>query len=156
MESKKLKPGGKAPAFKAQDQNGTVHDLNDYKGKKVVLYFYPQDNTETCTKEACNLRDNYTALKKKGIEILGVSPDNEKSHKKFEAKYQLPFTLLVDEDHKILEAYGVWDWKTFMGRTYMGVLRTTFLINENGKIDHIIEKVVSKDHAAQILETWGL
>ena len=152
----KLKPGDKAPDFKIADQNGKVHSLKDHKGKKVVLYFYPQDNTETCTKEACNLRDNYAALKKKGIEVLGVSPDNEKSHKKFEAKYSLPFTLLADTEQEIMKAYGVWDWKTFMGRTYIGVLRTTFLINENGKIDHVIEKVVSKDHVAQILETWGL
>lgn len=152
----KLQLGDKAPAFSAPDQDGKVHTLKDYKGRKLVIFFYPQDNTETCTKEACNLRDNYAALKKKGIEILGVSPDNEKSHKKFETKYQLPFTLLADTEQEILKAYGVRDWKTFMGRTYIGVLRTTFLINEKGKIDHIIEKVVSKDHAQQILEAWGL
>jgi peroxiredoxin Q/BCP len=149
-----LQPGDKAPAFKAADQDGNIHQLKDYKGQKVVLYFYPQDNTETCTKQACNLRDNFAMLKKKGIVVLGVSPDDEKSHKKFEKKFSLPFPLLVDTDKKILNDYGVWDWKTFMGRTYMGVLRTTFLINEKGKIDHIIEKVVSKDHAQQILDVW--
>ena len=151
-----LKQGDKAPAFTAKDQNGNVHSLKDYKGKKVALYFYPQDDTETCTKEACNLRDNFAVLKSKGVVVLGVSPDDEKSHKKFEKKYSLPFTLLVDTEKEILKAYGVWDWKTFMGRTYVGVLRTTFLINEKGKIDHIIEKVISKNHAGQIIETWGL
>ena len=152
----KLKPGDKAPDFKAPDQDGNIHSLKDYKGKKVAIFFYPQDNTETCTKEACNLRDNYAALRKKGVVVIGVSPDDEKSHKKFESKYSLPFTLLADVDTKILQAYGVWDWKKFMGREYIGVHRTTFLINEKGKIDHIIEKVVSKTHAEQILETWGL
>jgi peroxiredoxin Q/BCP len=151
-----LKQGDKAPDFKVKDQDGNLHSLKDYKGKKVVLYFYPQDNTETCTKEACNLRDNFAALKAKGIVVLGVSPDHEQSHKKFEAKFSLPFTLLADTEKEILQAYGVWDWKTFMGRTYMGVLRTTFLINEKGKIDHIIEKVVSKDHTNQILALWDL
>jgi len=151
-----LKEGDKAPAFKANDQDGNTHSLKDYKRKKVVLYFYPQDDTETCTKEACNLRDNFEVLKSKGVVVLGVSPDDEKSHKKFEKKYNLPFKLLVDTEKKILQGYGVWDWKTFMGRTYVGVLRTTFLINEKGKIDHIIEKVVSKTHAQQIMELWGL
>ena len=151
-----LKQGDKAPAFAAPDQDGKVHSLKDYKGEKVVLYFYPEDDTETCTKEACNLRDNFADLKKKGIVVLGVSPDNEKSHKKFEKKYSLPFTLLADPDRKIIDAYGVWAEKTLFGHTYMGVLRTTFLINENGKIDHIIEKVLSGKHSAQILETWGI
>ena len=121
-----------------------------------MLYFYPKDDTETCTKEACNIRDNYAALKQHDIVVLGVSIDNEKSHKKFEKKYSLPFTLLTDVEQTIVNAYGVWDWKTFMGRTYMGTIRTTFLINEKGKIDHIIDKVVSKTHTEQILETWGL
>lgn len=151
-----LKPGNKAPAFTAADQDGKIHSLKDYKGQKVVLYFYPKDDTETCTKEACNLRDNYAALKKQGIVVLGVSNDDAKSHKKFEKKYSLPFTLLADTDKKIVNDYGVWALKTMMGRTYMGILRTTFLINEKGKIDHIIEKVVSKTHAEQIMETWGL
>lgn len=151
-----LKQGDKAPGFKVKDQDGKVHSLKDYKGSKVVLFFYPQDDTETCTKEACNLRDNYETLKSKGIVVLGVSPDNEKSHKKFEQKFDLPFTLLADTEKEILQAYGVWDWKTFMGRTYIGVLRTTFLINEKGKIDHIIQKVISKTHSQQILDIWGL
>jgi peroxiredoxin Q/BCP len=152
----KLQPGDKAPAFKAPDQDGNIHQLKGYKGKKVALFFYPQDDTETCTKEACNLRDNYAALTAKGVVVIGVSPDNEKSHKKFETKYGLPFTLLADPDTKILQAYGVWDWKKFMGREYIGVLRTTFLIDEKGKIAHIITKVTSKTHAEQIIETWGL
>jgi len=151
-----LKPGDKAPAFTTTDQDSNVHSLKDYKGKKVALYFYPKDNTETCTKEACNLRDNFEVLQDKGIVVLGVSPDNEKSHKKFEKKFSLPFTLLTDTEHKMVNAYGIWAEKMLYGRTYMGVLRTTFLINEKGKIDHIIDKVESKNHAAQILETWGL
>ncbi len=151
-----LQPGDKAPSFTATDQDGKTHSLKDYKGKKVALYFYPTDDTETCTKEACNLRDNFKDLTKHGIVILGVSPDTEKSHKKFEKKYSLPFTLLSDPDKKILSDYGVWAEKTFMGRTYIGVLRTTFLINEKGKIDHIITKVISKNHAAQIMEVWGI
>ncbi len=151
-----LKPGDKAPSFTAADQDGNVHSLKDYKGKKVVLYFYPKDNTETCIKEACNLRDNYALLQKKDIVVLGVSLDDEKSHKKFEKKFSLPFTLLADPEKKIINHYGVWAEKFFMGRYFMGTLRTTFLINEKGKIDHIIEKVVSKDHAAQILEAWGI
>lgn len=151
-----LKQGDKAPAFTTTDQDGNTVSLKDFKGKKVVLYFYPHDDTETCTREACNLRDNYAVLKQKGLVILGVSEDNARSHKKFEKKYALPFTLLVDEDHKMLNDYGIWAEKKFMGRTYMGTLRTTFLINEKGKIEHIIDKVESKNHAAQILETWGI
>ncbi|MCW3121233.1 MAG: bcp [Flavipsychrobacter sp.] len=151
-----LQPGDKAPAFTTTDQDENTHSLKDFKGKKVALYFYPKDNTETCIKEACNLRDNFAALKKKGVVVLGVSIDNEKSHKKFEQKFSLPFTLLADTDMAMVHAYGVWQEKKFMGRTYMGTLRTTFLINEKGVIDHIIEKVNSKEHAAQIIETWGL
>jgi thioredoxin-dependent peroxiredoxin len=151
-----LQPKDKAPAFTTTDQDGNKVSLKDFKGKKVVLYFYPHDDTETCTKEACNLRDNYTALTQKGIAVLGVSIDDEKSHKKFEKKYSLPFTLLVDTDKKIVNAYGVWGEKQFMGRTIISTYRTTFLINEKGTIDHIIEKVNSGKHAQQILETWGL
>ena len=151
-----LKPKDKASEFTAFDQDGKVHSLKDYKGQKVVLYFYPKDDTETCTKEACNLRDNYATLKKKGVVILGISPDTEKSHKKFEKKYSLPFTLLADPGSKIATEYGVWAEKTFMGCTYIGILRTTFLINEKGKIDHIIDKVVSKTHSEQIIEVWGI
>lgn len=151
-----LKAKDKAPAFKAKDQNEQLHKLSQYKGKKVVLYFYPKDNTETCTKQACNLRDNYEQLTEKGIVVLGVSPDDEKSHKKFETKFNLPFTLLVDAEQKMMHDYGVWALKKFMGKEYMGVLRTTFLINEQGKIDHIIEKVDSKNHSQQILDLWKL
>jgi len=151
-----LKTNDKAPAFAAKDQNEVMHKLSQYKGKKVVLYFYPKDNTETCTKQACNLRDNYALLTEKGIVVLGVSPDDEKSHKKFETKFSLPFTLLVDNEQKMMNDYGVWALKKFMGKEYMGVLRTTFLINEKGKIDHIIEKVDSKNHTEQILELWNL
>ena len=151
-----LKEKDKAPAFKAKDQNEIAHTLSQYKGKKVVLYFYPKDNTETCTKQACNLRDNYDQLTEKGIVVLGVSPDDEKSHKKFETKFNLPFTLLVDTEQNMMHDYGVWALKKFMGKEYMGVLRTTFLINEQGKIDHIIEKVDSKNHAHQILDLWKL
>lgn len=151
-----LQAGDKAPTFKAVDQNGQLHSLKDYKGKKVVLYFYPQDNTETCTKQACNLRDNIGILQEKGIVVLGISPDDQKSHKKFETKLSLPFTLLVDKDVKIAKAFGVWAWKKFMGHEYWGILRTTFLINEKGKIDHVIERVLSKTHAEQIIEKWGI
>jgi peroxiredoxin Q/BCP len=151
-----LKAGDKAPDFKAKDQDGKIISLKDFKGKKVALYFYPEDDTPTCTKEACNLRDNFNLLKKKGIVVLGVSPDTEKKHKKFETKYSLPFTLVADPDREILNKYGVWGWKKFMGREFMGTHRTTFLINEKGIIEHIIEKVKSGSHAQQILETWGL
>ncbi len=151
-----LKQGDKAPAFKAPDQNGHIHSLKDYKGQKVVVYFYPKDNTETCTKQACNIRDNMSALTEKGIIVLGVSPDTEKSHKKFEEKFSLPFPLLVDTDLKMAKDFGVWAWKKFMGREYWGILRTTFLINEKGKIDHVIERVISKDHVQQIIDTWGV
>ena len=151
-----LQQGDKAPAFKAKDQDGNLVSLKDFKGKKVALYFYPHDDTPTCTTEACNLRDNYEQLLQNGIVILGVSEDSAAKHKKFGQKHSLPFTLLADEDHKMLDAYGVWAEKKFMGKTHMGTLRTTFLINEKGKIEHIIEKVESKNHAAQILGTWGL
>ncbi len=151
-----LKPKDKAPAFTTIDQDGNKVALKDFLGRKVVLYFYPHDDTETCTKEACNIRDNYALLKQRDIAVLGVSIDDEKSHKKFVQKYSLPFTLLVDTDKKIVNAYGVWGEKLFMGRTIVSTYRTTFLINEKGKIDHIIEKVVSKSHTQQILETWGM
>lgn len=150
-----IQKGSKAPGFTAKDQNGKTVSLNDYKGKKLALYFYPKDNTPTCTTQACNLRDNFSLLKKKGITVIGVSIDPEKSHKKFEQKFDLPFTLLADPDREIVEAYGVWGLKKFMGREFMGVHRTTFLINEKGIIEHIIEKVKSKEHTAQILEHWN-
>lgn len=151
MTSAPLQPGTKAPNFKAKDQNGTDISLKNYTGKKIALFFYPHDNTPTCTVEACNLRDNYAVLKKAGIEVIGISIDDEKSHKKFEVKHQLPFTLIADPEMKIVEAYGVWGLKKFMGREFEGTHRTTFLIDEKGIIKHVIEKVKSKEHASQIL-----
>jgi peroxiredoxin Q/BCP len=147
-----LKEGDKAPDFTAKDQNGNTISLSDYKGKTVILYFYPQDNTPTCTNEACNYRDNYQSLASKGLEVIGVSPDNEKSHKKFETKFSLPFTMLADPDHNIINAYGLWAEKTTFGRTYMGVLRTTFVIDGNGIIKKIIDKVESKNASQQVLD----
>lgn len=149
-----LEPGAKAPDFTAKDQDSNTISLKAFKGKKVVLYFYPRDNTPSCTAQACNIRDNYALLQKEDIVILGVSTDDEKSHKRFEKKFNLPFPLLADTDMTIAEAYGVWGLKKFMGREFMGIRRTTFLINEKGKIDHIIDKVTTKDHAAQILALW--
>jgi peroxiredoxin Q/BCP len=152
--SNTLVPGLKAPDFKAKDQNGKTISLKDYRGQKVALYFYPKDNTPTCTAQACNIRDHSALLKKAGITVMGVSIDTEKSHKKFEEKFQLPFTLVADPDRKIVEAYGVWGLKKFMGREFDGTHRVTFLINEKGIVDHIIDKVKSKDHVTQILELW--
>lgn len=151
----KLNVGDKAPDFKANDQNGKIVSLKDYKGQKVVLYFYPKDDTPTCTVQACNLRDNISALKAKGINVIGISVDDEKKHKKFETKHQLPFTLIADVDKKIVEDYGVWGEKQFMGRTIIGTHRVSFLIDEKGKIAHIIDKVKSKIHSDQILECWS-
>ena len=149
-----LTEGKKAPAFKGKDQNGKPVSLADYKGKKVVLYFYPEDDTPTCTVQACNLRDNFGLLKKQGFIVLGVSPDEEKKHKKFEAKYDLPFTLIADADHKIIDSYGVWGEKQMYGRTYMGLHRTTFLIDEKGVIRKIFLKPKSKQHTEEILKAW--
>jgi len=148
----KLKEGDKAPAFSGRDQNGEKVSLADFKGKKVILYFYPKDDTPGCTAQACNLRDNYADLKRKGFVVLGVSVDSEKSHKKFEEKYDLPFTLIADDDKKIVEAYGVYGEKKFMGRPYMGTNRTTFVIDETGRIEKIIEKPDTKHHASQVLD----
>lgn len=148
----KLKVGDTAPAINAKDEQGNDFRLSDLKGKKVVLYFYPKDDTPGCTKESCNLRDNYAELQKRGYEVVGVSADTQKKHQKFIAKYNLPFTLLADEDKKVIDDYGVWDWKKFMGRTFLGIVRTTFIIDEEGKIEEIIDKVVTKDHANQILK----
>ena len=150
-----LTEGKKAPAFKGKDQNGDQVSLADFKGKKVVLYFYPQDDTPTCTLQACNLRDNFSLLKKQGFIILGVSPDEEKKHKKFEAKYDLPFTLIADADHKIIDSYGVWGEKQLYGKTYMGLHRTTFLIDEKGIIRKIFLKPKSKQHTEEILNAWA-
>lgn len=146
-----LKIGQKAPAFKVNDQDGNKVALSDFKGKKVVLYFYPKDQTPGCTAEACNLRDNYKLLQKKGYEVLGVSTDSEKSHQKFIEKQNLPFRLLADVDKVIHTKYGTWVEKSMYGRKYMGTARVTFIIDENGVIEEIIEKVDTKNHAEQIL-----
>ncbi len=151
-----LQAGDKAPDFKTKDQDGNVVSLKDFKGKKVALYFYPEDDTQVCTVQACNLRDNYALLKEKGITILGVSPNDENSHKKFEAKYKLPFTLLVDEDLKLANKYGVWAEKVLYGHRHMGIVRSTFLINEDGKIHHIVKRALSKTHTQQILKGFGM
>ena len=150
-----LKEGSTAPAFKTKDANGETVSLKDLRGQKVVLYFYPKDDTPGCTKEACSFRDSFSQFKKKGIAVLGVSPDSEAKHQKFVTKYKLPFTLLADTDKSIVEAYGVWGEKKFMGRTYMGVHRTTFLIDEKGKIKKIFEKVKPEDHANEVLEAFA-
>ena len=146
-----LKPGDKAPAISAPDQNGSIRTLKDFEGKKLVLYFYPKDDTPGCTAEACSLRDNYNDLLKQGYAVVGVSPDNEKKHQKFIAKYELPFDLLADTDNKIATDYGVWVEKSMYGRKYMGIARTTFVIDENGNIAEIIDKVDTAKHAGQIL-----
>ena len=150
-----LSEGDKAPDFKTKDQNGKSVSLKDFHGKKVVLYFYPQDDTPTCTIEACNLRDNYDDLKKAGLVVLGVSPDDTINHKKFEEKYELPFTLLEDPEKKIIDSYGVWGEKNLYGRKYMGLFRTTFLIDENGIIFKIFKKPKSKIHSEEILKAVG-
>ena len=146
-----LKEGDKAPVFSGKDQDGEKVSLNDYKGKKLVLYFYPEDDTPTCTIEACNLRDNYSLLQKNGFEVLGVSPDDIVKHKKFETKFDLPFRLVADPSHKILEKYGVWDKKLMFGHRYMGVLRTTFVIDEKGVIRKIFLRPKNKAHAQEIM-----
>lgn len=147
-----LQVGDKAPDFKVNDQDGNLVRLSDFKGKKVVLYFYPRDMTPGCTAEACNLRDNYKLLKKQGFEVLGVSTDTEKTHRKFIEKESLPFRLLADPDKVVHHAYGTWVEKSMYGRKYMGTARTTFVIDEKGKIQEIIEKVDTRNHAAQLLD----
>ncbi|MBV8389631.1 MAG: thioredoxin-dependent thiol peroxidase [Mucilaginibacter sp.] len=144
--------GDKAPDFTAKDQNGNTVSLSDFRGKNVILYFYPQDNTPTCTNEACNFRDNYQSLLSKGFSVIGVSPDTEKSHKKFETKFNLPFPLIADPDRKIVEEYGLWAEKMMFGRKYMGVLRTTFVIDPKGMILKVIDKVESKNASQQVLD----
>ncbi len=148
----KLKEGDKAPDFKGKDQDGNLISLDDFKGHKLVLYFYPKDSTPGCTSQACNLRDNYDYLLKNGYKVLGVSADSEKSHQKFIAKNNLPFPLISDTEKEILQAYDVWVLKKFMGKEFMGIKRTTFVIDEEGKIEEIIEKVKTKDHTAQIIQ----
>ncbi|NQX42803.1 peroxiredoxin Q/BCP [Pedobacter steynii] len=147
-----LQEGQAAPDFTAADQDGNTVSLNQFKGKKVVLYFYPKDDTPGCTAEACDFRDNYQGLIAKGIVVLGVSVDDEKSHQKFATKHSLPFTLIADTDKKIVEAYGVWGEKNMYGKKYMGTNRKTFLIDEEGNISHIITKVDTKNSTAQVLE----
>lgn len=147
-----LKEGDKAPAFIGKNQDGKKISLTDYKGKKLVLYFYSEAGSPTCTIESCNLRDNYSQLKKKGFEVLGVSPDNEKSQKKFEEKYKLPFPLIADTENKITAAYGVHAMKKLFGREYMGILRTTFVIDEKGVILKIFTKPKNKAHAEEIMK----
>ncbi len=142
--------GDQAPAITAKDQQGNTVNLSDFKGKKVILYFYPKDNTPGCTTEACNFRDNYQSLKQDGFEVIGVSTDSEQSHQKFIEKFELPFTLLADEDQKIVNDYGVWAEKNMYGKKYMGTNRTTFVIDEEGKIQHIIKKVDNKNATQQI------
>lgn len=146
-----LSIGDEAPDFTSRDLNGNPVSLSSFRGQKVALYFYPKDNTETCTKQACNLRDNYEALLKAGFIVIGVSSDTEKSHQKFIKKYSLPFPLIADPDLSINHLYGVWVEKQMYGRTFMGTARTTFVIDEKGIITNIISKVVSADHANQIL-----
>lgn len=146
-----LNIGDLAPDFQAEDQNGNLRSLQDYRGKKLVLYFYPKDSTPGCTKQACNLRDNYEKLKKEGFDILGVSADSEKRHKNFAEKYKLPFPLLMDEEKELIKKYGCFGEKKFMGKVFNGILRTTFVIDENGIIKDIIRKVKTADHTAQIL-----
>ena len=150
-----LKEGDKAPAFTAKDQNGHPVSFSDYRGRRLVLYFYPEDDTPTCTIQACNLRDNYGLLKRKGLVVLGVSPDEEKKHKKFEAKYDLPFTLISDPAHMIIDKYGVWGEKLLYGRHYMGLHRTTFLIDEKGIIRKIFVRPKNKAHAEEIIAAWA-
>ncbi len=145
-----IKEGKKAPSFTLQDQDGKTHSLKDYLGKKVLLYFYPKDDTPGCTTEACNFRDGYKEFTKMGLVILGVSKDGVKSHKKFAEKYKLPFPLLADTEHEVAEKYGVWKLKKFMGREYMGMERSSFLIDEEGKIAKVYESVKAGEHADEV------
>lgn len=150
-----LNVGDKAPAITAKNQHGDTVSLNDFNGKKVILYFYPKDNTPGCTAEACNFRDNYQSLQADGFEVIGVSIDSEQSHQKFISKFDLPFTLLADEDQKIVQDYGVWVEKNMYGKKYMGTARTTFLIDEQGTITHIIKKVNNANASQQVRELVG-
>lgn len=147
-----LKQGDKVPNFTVNDQDGNPVSLSDYKGKKLIVFFYPKASTPGCTAEACNLTDNYKALQDEGYEILGVSADSEKRQTNFKNKYNFPFPLLADEDKEVINAFGVWGLKKFMGKEYDGIHRKTFLIDEDGVVAHVIDKVKTKDHAAQILE----
>ena len=146
-----LKEGDAAPAIKANDQDGNTITLQQFRGKKVILYFYPEDDTPVCTVEACNFRDNFALLKKKGYEIVGVSPNTPEEHQKFIAKFKLPFTLISDENKKVINDYGVWGLKNLYGREYMGIIRSTFVIDEKGKIEKIVRRVLSKKSTQQVL-----
>ncbi|GAB5474454.1 MAG: thioredoxin-dependent thiol peroxidase [Maribacter sp.] len=146
-----LKAGDKVPEFTAKDQDGNTINLSDYTGKKLIVFFYPKANTPGCTAEACNLRDNYEELQEQGYELLGVSADSEKKQSNFKNKFEFPFPLLADEDHTVINTFGVWGLKKFMGREYDGIHRMTFLIDEEGVVSDVIQKVKTKDHAAQIL-----
>ena len=152
----KLTRGEKAPDFDFEDPSGAIKKLSDFKGKKVILYFYPKDNTPGCTAEACNLRDHHNELQQLGFEVIGVSTDSLKSHAKFRGKYELPFHLVSDTDKRVVEAYGVWGEKSMMGRKYMGIFRHTFVIDEKGVILAVIEKVDTKSHTKQIREELGI
>ena len=149
------KPGDPAPSFELPNEEGEIVRLDDFKGSKLILYFYPKDDTPGCTKEACALRDDYSAYQEAGVSILGVSADSPKSHEKFIDKYNLPFSLLADEDNEVCEAYGVWGKKKFRGREYMGINRTTFIIDENGDISHVFENVKPASHSQELLEAIG-
>jgi len=149
-----LKEGDVAPDFSVENADGKITSLSNFKGKKLVLYFYPKDNTPGCTAEACNLRDNFQLLKNKGFQILGVSPDDEISHQKFSSKYDLPFDLVSDTNKKILKDYGVWGQKKMFGKIKEGVLRTTFIIDEKGKIEKVFDKVQTNNHTEQILNEY--
>ncbi|TXK76824.1 thioredoxin-dependent thiol peroxidase [Mesonia sp. K4-1] len=146
-----LQEGDNAPDFSVQDQDGKIHQLKDYKGKKLVVFFYPKASTPGCTAEACNLRDNWETFQKEGYDILGVSADTPKRQQNFKNKHELPFPLLADEEKEVINAFGVWGPKKFMGKEYEGIHRTTFVIDENGKISNVISKVKTKAHAEQIL-----
>jgi peroxiredoxin Q/BCP len=151
---KHLKVGDQAPEFTSKDENGNAVSLSDFKGKKVVIYFYPKDNTPGCTAQACNIRDNYKEVQDAGIVILGVSADDESKHQKFIEKFDLPFTLLADTEKELLNLYGVWGEKKFMGKIYDGIHRTTFILNEDHTIRAIIEKPKTKDHTAEIMAAY--
>lgn len=151
-----LKEGTKAPEFEGKNQKGETVKLSDFKGKKLILYFYPKDLTPGCTMESCNLRDNYNYWKNNGYEIIGVSADDEKKHQRFIEKYDLPFDLIADTDKKIINDYKVWGPKKFMGKSFEGILRTTYVINEEGIIEKVFEKVKTKDHTNQIKQAYGL
>jgi thioredoxin-dependent peroxiredoxin len=147
-----LSAGEQAPAFELLDNEGNLHKLSDYKGQTIVVYFYPRDDTPGCTKEACSFRDAYADFREAGVEVIGISPDNEGSHSKFINKYQLPFVLLSDPDHKVCDAFGAWGLKKMYGREYEGVFRTTFVIDPDGVIKHVFENVKPADHSQEVLE----